>query len=116
MAQPTITDGTDTITLNINTNITETEKPNIVQFKIPNRSGIIMQDMGRGSLSIPIKGYTVTQADKNTLKGWARARTKLTYNDDENTSVFVRMINFSNTRIAGRPSYYEYSFTIVQVE
>ena len=72
--------------------------------------------MGRGSLTIPLTGYTTTQAEKNSLKTWARNRTKLVYDDDENSNINVIIASSNNTRKASRPGYYEFSFTIIQVE
>ena len=116
MSQPTLTDGTTTVTLNITTDVSETEELNIVIHNIPGRSGSILQFMGRESKTIPLEGYTNSQSEKNTLKNWARAGTSLTYNDDENTTMDVRIVSFSNTRKSSNSGSYWYNMSIIEDE
>lgn len=117
MAAPTLSDGTTTLTLNINQNLPESESPNIVIHSIPSRSGSILQNMGRESKRITLNGYTTVQAEKNSLKNWARAGTKLIYNDDENTNINVILVSpVTFTRKPSMPSYYEYSLVLIENE
>ena len=116
MAKPTLTDGVDTVTLNINIPLNEIEKINMNVFDIPTRAGNVLQFLGRGSTRIPMSGETNSQDDKNQLKTWSRAGTSLTYNDDENSNISVRVINFNNERRPGIPGRYYYSFEIIEDE
>ena len=116
MVQPNLNDGTTTLTLNINQDIDESENPYIVVHQLPNRDGELTQDMGRGSKRIGLSGFTTVQSEKNSLQTWAKNRTQLTYNDDENTNIKVRLLNPVFTRLKSVPSYYKYGFTLVEDE
>jgi hypothetical protein len=114
VTQPTISDGVTTVTLNINQDLPESEFPNIVIHQVPKREGEILQEMGRGSKKIDLNGFTRNQAEKNSLKGWSRARTKLVYNDDENTNINVYILSFRSIRKPGIPGYYDFNITIIE--
>lgn len=115
MAKPTLSDGITTVTLLIDSNILEFEEPNIVEHIIPSRNGVILQDMGRGSLEIQLSGYTTSQSEKQQLQTWAKNRTALVYNDDEQTNIDVRIILPSFPRPV-YPGVYNYNFTIKEDE
>jgi len=116
MTVPNLSDGSSTVTMNINEDIDEQENPYIVVHQLPNRDGEITQDIGRGSKRINLAGFTVLQSEKNSLQTWAKNRTQLTYNDDENTNIKVRILNPVFTRVKGVPNYYKFSFTLVEDE
>lgn len=107
-----------TVTLKINSDIAETHSPNIVRHSIPERTGDVLQDMGRGSKVIPLTGWTRIQSEKNQLQTWADNRSELTYTDDENSGgIKVRITEFEARKKVSYPSnYYEYSFNIIEDE
>ena len=116
MVSPTLAQGGTTITLKLNQDLSDSESPKLVIHSIPSRNGDIIQDMGRNSKKINLNGYTTVQSEKNTLKNWAINRTVLVYNDDENSNINVRIFSFNSIRKPSRPSYYEYSITIIEDE
>lgn len=116
MTQPNLNDGTTTVTLKIDTDIPEQEELFVVSHNVPTRSGNVMQFMGRGSKVIRLDGYTTTQSEKNQLRDWARESTALVYNDDENSSINVRILDFQSRRLAGVPNYYRYIIILKEDE
>lgn len=114
----TLSDGTNNVTINADTETAYQEDPNIVEHVIPERTGSLFQVMGRKSGTIPIEGYTQTSADITQLVSWVRNGTVLTFTDTLHPSYsggvdVIIMPGFQSKRLPARPStYFRYVFVL----
>tara|TARA_R100001530_G_scaffold62534_4_gene45040 strand:+ start:3905 stop:4255 length:351 start_codon:yes stop_codon:yes gene_type:complete len=114
MAAPTITDGSTTLTLNVNEDLKSSTGIKLVSTVIPERAGDILQFLGRNSERLTIGGFTNQQSEKNQLVTWRNAGTALTYTDDEHTNLSVRIQSFSFSLKPGLTNHYEFDLVLVE--
>lgn len=118
MAQPSLNDpdtGT-TVSLQVTEALPESVPAKVVELEVPERTGNVLQLLGRGAIRFSVVGFTTVLADRNQLRSWSAANTLLNYNDDATTDLRVVIYGFkSGQRPGWQSTYYDYSFELVEV-
>ena len=91
-------------------------RPNIVRVQVPGRSTGLVQNMGKASKEVMLRGI-ISEASKDTDKSTLESYrgTNQTYTDsDESFTMVVEVVDIPT--VGGNPNHYEFTITGVKYE